>query len=66
MYIAVGMQKAQDVKEVWLDGKKVDHVVELNTTEGWLIRLVTVENGNFIIEGEERETLTGEVKVIFW
>lgn len=67
MYLAVGMARAQDVKEVWLNGEKVEHVIELDTTEGWVQKYVTNRDGEFILEGDEikRETLTGEVKVFF-
>ena len=49
--------------EALLDGVPVDHAIEANSEEGWLIRYRTGADGLFIIDGDRAATerLTGVV-----
>ncbi len=52
---------------VWLDGKRLTHVVEACEESGWVIRDKTDADGNVLIEGNKylaREILRGRVSIV--
>lgn len=50
---------------VYLDGSEIKYVTECDTSEGWIIRLVRSDDGQFTLNGDDvaTEKLTGAVTV---
>lgn len=57
-YAIVGGPPADwyDLRVFDADGNKIKEVVEVNTTEGWLIRHRVDEKGDLIVENDEVAT----------